>query len=192
VNELILIGGGGHCKSCIDVIEAEGKFQIIGIVDQKEKIGQSVLDYKIIASDEELPNLVKEFNYFHITIGQIGAPKLRMKIYNQLKELEAELPIIISPKAHVSKYSSIGEGSIIMHYAMVNADAKIGINSIINTRALVEHDVIIGNFCHLATGAIVNGNTLVNDFSFIGSGAVTKQGAIIPENSFVKANSLFK
>ena len=24
---IILIGGGGHCKSCIDVVEQEGRFQ---------------------------------------------------------------------------------------------------------------------------------------------------------------------
>ncbi len=30
------MGGGGHCKSCIDVIEQEGKYKIAGIVDAKE------------------------------------------------------------------------------------------------------------------------------------------------------------
>ena len=30
----ILIGGGGHCKSVIDVIEQEAKFEIAGIVDK--------------------------------------------------------------------------------------------------------------------------------------------------------------
>ena len=37
-NNLILIGGGGHCKSCIDVIEQENKFNITGILDVKEKV----------------------------------------------------------------------------------------------------------------------------------------------------------
>ena len=39
MKELILIGGGGgHCRSCIDVIEQEQKFKIAGIIDKKEFI----------------------------------------------------------------------------------------------------------------------------------------------------------
>lgn len=192
MRSIILIGGGGHCKSCIDVIELEGKYRIEGIVDRKEKISQEVLGYKIIASDENLSELAKEYKYFHITIGQIGLPGIRSKIFEQLKSLNVELPVIISPKAHVSKHSVIGEGSIIMHYALINSDAMIGKNCIINTRALIEHDSIVEDYCHIATGAIINGNSKIGKNSFIGSGAVTKQGVIIPENSFVKANSIFR
>ena len=55
----ILIGGGGHCKSCIDVIEQEGKYRIAGIVDLPEKLHQKILGYKIIAIDDDLPRLVE-------------------------------------------------------------------------------------------------------------------------------------
>lgn len=192
MKELFLIGGGGHCKSCIDVIEQEGKFKIIGIIDQKNKIGQKVLGYEIIGSDEDIPKLLKRCNFFHITVGQIGSPDIRMKIYNELKNLNAQFPVIVSPLAHVSKHSQLGEGTIIMHYAMVNADARVGKNCIINSKSLIEHDSVIEDFCHIATGAIVNGGTRVERESFIGSGAVTKQGANIPEKSFIKANSTFK
>ena len=30
--ELVLVGGGGHASACIDVILAEGKFAIRGII----------------------------------------------------------------------------------------------------------------------------------------------------------------
>ena len=49
--KLILIGGGGHCKSCIDVIEQEGRFDIDAIVDVEEKLGQSILVSKIFATE---------------------------------------------------------------------------------------------------------------------------------------------
>ena len=32
MKEIILIGGGGHCKSVIDVIECDGSFKIAGIL----------------------------------------------------------------------------------------------------------------------------------------------------------------
>lgn len=35
--DIILLGAGGHCRSCIDVIEQEGRFRIAGIVDKAEE-----------------------------------------------------------------------------------------------------------------------------------------------------------
>ena len=40
MKKIILIGGGGHALSCIDVIEHEKKFKIIGIIDKKLKKGK--------------------------------------------------------------------------------------------------------------------------------------------------------
>ena len=35
MDELIIIGSGGHALSCIDVIERENKYKIAGIIDNK-------------------------------------------------------------------------------------------------------------------------------------------------------------
>lgn len=182
---IVLIGGGGHCKSCIDVIELEKKYTIAGIVDVEEKLGQSVLDYKIIATDRDLPDLVEEYEYFFITLGQIKSPEKRINIFQELKDLEAKLPVIISPLAHVSKHASIREGTIIMNHALINAGAKIGSNCIINTKALIEHDAIVGDHCHIATGAIVNGGAKIGSGTFFGSNAVCREYTDIAKNSVI-------
>ena len=57
--KIVLIGGGGHCHSVIDVIEQTNKYEIIGIVDIKENIEKKVLDYEIIACDDDLEELLK-------------------------------------------------------------------------------------------------------------------------------------
>jgi sugar O-acyltransferase (sialic acid O-acetyltransferase NeuD family) len=190
--EIILIGGGGHCKSCVDVIEQAGIFQISGIVDVPGKLHQKILGYEIIAADDDLPRLANEYKNFLITIGQIKSRERRIRLYNILKDLGAKLPVIISPLAYVSKHAEIGDGTIIMHHALINAGAKIGENCIINTKALVEHDAIIEDHCHISTGAIVNGGTLIRTGTFLGSNAVTKEYITIKENSFIKANTLVK
>lgn len=190
--KLILVGGGGHCKSCIDVIEAENKLEIAGIIDVEEKIGQEVLGYKIIAGDNDLPQIITSYKYFFITLGQINTANRRIELFHFLKNKLALLPIIISPYAIVSKYASIDEGTIVMHNVLINASAKIGKNCIINSKALVEHDAEIGDHCHIATGAIVNGGVKIGDETFYGSGAVSKQYIIIPKKSFIKANSTVK
>jgi FlaA1/EpsC-like NDP-sugar epimerase len=100
---IILIGGGGHCKSCIDVIEQSGKFQIAGIVDVPEKLHQKILGYEVIATDNDLLRMVKEYENFLITLGQIKSPEKRIRIFQTLKESEAKLPTIISPLAYISR-----------------------------------------------------------------------------------------
>ncbi|MCK4664750.1 MAG: NeuD/PglB/VioB family sugar acetyltransferase [Bacteroidales bacterium] len=190
--KIILVGGGGHCKSCIDVIEKEGRFEIEGIVDLPEKVGSSILEYKIIASDDDLEELSKKYSNFLVTVGQIQSPGLRINLFNKLIQLGVTLPVIKSPFAYISKYSRIDKGTIIMHHVIINASAYIGENCIINSKALIEHDAIVGNHCHISTGAIVNGGVKVGSRTFFGSGAVSKQYIEILEDSFVKANSIVR
>lgn len=184
---LILIGGGGHCRSCIDVIESEGIFSIEAIVDTEENLGKEVLGYAIKYTDKDLPDLKKKYDYALITIGQIKSAKNRVNYYKQLKDLGFELPIIISPRAHLSKHSSVEEGTILLHDVVVNANATIGKNCILNTKSLVEHDVEIGDHCHISTGAIVNGTAKVGPLTFIGSNAVTRESISITEGSIIPA-----
>lgn len=192
MEEILLIGGGGHCKSCIDVIEQEGKYKIAGIIDKKELIGEHVLGYEIIGEDEDLPKLFKKYKYAIVTLGQIETSLIRKKIFNNLKSIGYTLPIIISPLAYVSKHSFIDEGTIVFHNALVNASTKIGKNCIINTKALIEHDATIGDNCHISTASVVNGNVKVESDTFIGSNAVTNQSIKIEANSFIKAGSIRK
>lgn len=188
--QIILVGGGGHCISCIDVIEQEGKFQIAGIVDTN-KIGDQVVGYPVLGGDDDLPGLRKNYEYALVTIGQIKTPIARIKLYEQLALLGFNLPIIISPRAYVSKYAVIRDGSIVMHDALINAQAAIGNNCIINTKALIEHDSKIGSHCHISTGAIINGGVIVGHGTFVGSNAVVRESAQINENFFVRSCSLF-
>lgn len=182
---IILIGGGGHCKSCIDVIEQVETFHIAGIVDVPEKLHQKILDYEIIATDDNLPDLVKECENFLITLGQIKSPDKRTRLFEKVKELGGRLPIIVSPLAYVSRHAGIEEGTIVMHYALVNAGAKIGRNCIINTKALIEHDAVIEDHCHIATDAVINGGVRVGTMTFFGSNSVSKEYIEIGENSVI-------
>lgn len=181
---LILIGGGGHCKACIDVIEQEGAYTIAGILDKAELVGTQVLNCPIIGTDEEIIKLAKN-HYFLITMGQIKSPATRLAIYGKLKKAGAKIATIISPRAYLSVHARIGEGSIIMHGATVNAGATIGNNCIINSHALIEHDAVIHDHCHIATGAIINGGVDVKEQTFIGSRVMTKEYITIGAKSFV-------
>lgn len=188
--KIVLIGGGGHCHSVIDVIEQENKYEIIGIVDTKENVGKKVLDYEIIGCDDDLETIFLSCKNALITVGQIKTSDLRIKLFEKLKNIGFNLPIIVSSLAYVSKHSSIEEGTVIMHHALVNANVKIGKNCIINSKALIEHDCIIGNNCHISTASVINGGVIVKDNTFFGSNATSKQ--VIEIAGFIKAGSLAK
>ena len=192
IKNLILIGWGGHCNSCIDVIETQNKYKIKGIVERNKKINVISKNYPTLGYDKDLPEISKKNKYFFITIGQIKNHKKRRLYYNKLKNLDLFLPIIISPYSYVSKHTNIGEGTIVMHLAMVNINAKIGFNCIINSQALLEHDVVVGNHCHISTGAKLNGSVTIGDNVFIGSGAIIHQGVNIKSNSIIPAGKIVK
>jgi sugar O-acyltransferase (sialic acid O-acetyltransferase NeuD family) len=189
--KLILIGGGGHCKSCIDVIEQENKFIIAGIVDIKKSISD-LLRYPWLGHDDDLAKLRLHYDYALITIGQIKTPAIRIRLFDYIKSLGFKLPVIISPRAYVSKHAKLGSGTVVMHDVLINAGAIVGDNCIINTKSLIEHDAVIENNCHISTGAIINGGVIVKQGSFVGSNAVTKESVKTHENDFIKAGSLFK
>ena len=185
--QLILIGAGGHTRSCIDVIEEQGYFQIAGLVGLPEQKSAQHADYgyALVGDDGDLFNLAKIYQYALITVGQMQNSEHRIRLYQQAAQLGFQFPTIIAPSAHVSSRSSLGAGTIIMHGAIVNAGATIGNNCIINSRALIEHDARVEDHCHISTGAILNGNVAVGAGSFIGSGSVIKQGIAIGRDCLV-------
>ncbi|MFA6761004.1 MAG: acetyltransferase [Sulfuricurvum sp.] len=188
--KILLIGGGGHCKSVIDVIEQENRYEIVGIVDTKENIGKKVLGYEIVACDDDLARLFETCKNAIITVGHIRSNTTRVRLFEGLKSIGFELPSIISPLAYVSKHSSIGEGTVVMHHALINANAKIGKNCIINSKALIEHDCIVEDNCHISTASVLNGGVIVRENTFFGSNATSKEQSII--DKFVKAGSMVK
>lgn len=188
---IILIGAGGHCHSVIDVILMENKYEIAAIVDTPENMGKKVLNYKVSYGDEDLKDLIKQYGNVHITIGQIKSPDLRIKMFELVKSYGAILPIIQSPRAYVSEFSEIGEGSIVMHDVIVNANAKVGVNCILNTKSLIEHDAKIGDFCHISTAAVINGGSIIKEKSFIGSNSVVRDNISVPSKSVVRAGDFY-
>ena len=179
---LILIGGGGHCKSVIEAAESAG-YNILGVLDMPEEVGKEILSTKVIGTDDDIPQYVDKAE-FVITVGFIKNPATRIRLYNKVKEAGGKLATIIASTAYVSQYATIGEGTVVMHHAFINAGAKVGNN--------VEHDAVIGDQCHISTGTMVNGDCKVGTNCFIGSQSVLANGIIVGDDIIVGAGSLVR
>lgn len=185
---LILIGGGGHCKSIIEASESIGR-EIMGILDLPEYLGSNCLGYKIIGNDDDIPKYVDDYEFI-VTLGFIKNPMPRIRLHRLVEKSGGRFATIIASTAHVSKHAEIGDGSVILHHATINAGAKIGHSCIINTAANIEHDVTVGDFCHISTGAMVNGDCKIGKSCFIGSGAVVNNGISIADECIVGSGSV--
>lgn len=187
---LILVGGGGHCKSVMEAAESAG-YSILGVLDMPENVGKSVLSTKVIGTDDDIPAYVDKAE-FVITVGFIKNPSTRIKIYNKIKEAGGKLATVVASTAYVSKYATLGEGSVVLHHAFVNADAKVGCNVILNTATNIEHDAVIGNHCHISTGTMVNGECRVGERCFIGSQSVLANCITVGDDIIVSAGSVVR
>lgn len=191
---ILLIGGGGHTQSCIEAILSTTDSDVAGIVDPAYQTDapQDVFGFPILGRDEDLPTLRQRFDYALVTVGQIKTVAPRIRLYEQLKQLEFTLPAIIASSAIVSRFAKIGEGSVIMHQSVVDAGVTVGDNCIINLGALVGHGSIIGDHTHVSLHAVVCGEVKIGRCCFIGANATVVNGCHVPDYTFIKSADIFK
>ena len=181
--KIILIGGGGHCKSVIDILH-NSDFEIVGILDLPNKTEKTICNHPILGTDELISEYASRCKFL-ITIGQIKNPLPRKRLYDLVIAKGGTLASIVSKDSYVSGFAHIGDGSIVMNQAFVNSEAIIGKNCIINTKSLIEHETIIGDHTHISTGVIVNGNCIIGKNCFIGSGSILSNNIQIPDNTII-------
>lgn len=189
MEDVVLVGFGGHAKSVADCIEREGKYHIVGYTDMQEADSQ----YSYLGTDDELQAiLVGGVKNAAIGIGYMGKGAVRQHLYAKLKQIGFYLPVITDPSAIVSSTAVVGEGSFIGKCAVINAEASIGKMAIINTKALVEHECVVGDFTHVAVGAVLCGQVKVGEGAFIGANATVIQCRQIESNAIVPAGATIR
>lgn len=174
MRKLLLIGGGGHCKSVLDCVLTTGLYDDIGIIDKNPRA--SALGFSVIGSDDDLPRL-RECGWTDafITVGSIGNTDTRHRLYRILSEIGFTIPSIIDPTSVIAHDATICEGVFIGKRAVVNTNSKIGYCAIVNTAAILEHDCVIGDFTHISPGSVLCGQVTVGNGTHIGAGATVRQ-----------------
>jgi sugar O-acyltransferase (sialic acid O-acetyltransferase NeuD family) len=180
---LLIIGAGGHGKVVAEAAELDGRFENIMFLDDRIDAVR-VLGHVIIGKLQEYEKFAKQYEY---AIVCIGVNEKRVEITQKLLKAGYKVPVIIHPKASVSKYSDIGDGSVILAGAVVNTNANIGMACIININSSVDHESIIGDGVHICSGAVVRSGCRVGELSCIGAGAVVNSGIILKEKSMVQS-----
>ncbi len=186
---LLLLGGGGHCRSVLDCALSIGKYDKIGIVVNDDS--KSAFGIPVVGSDNDLPSLLMEgWTDAFITVGSIGSTKIRRKLYELIKKLGFTVPVIADPSAVIAHGVEMGNGVFVGKNAIINTGCIVEHCSIINTGAIIEHDCQIGVFSHISPGAILCGQVIVGQDSHIGAGSTIRQGIFIGSNVLIGAGSV--
>jgi sugar O-acyltransferase (sialic acid O-acetyltransferase NeuD family) len=189
--KILLIGGGGHCKSVLDSLIERNEYVEIGIVDKTENIGKSLFEIPYIGCDDDLQTLFDGgYKYAFVTVGSIGNSSIRQKLFHQLCNIGYEIPTIVDVSAQVSKHATIGPGVFIGKLCIVNAGALIHKGAIINSGSIIEHDSQVGAYAHIASGAVLGGEVVIGDGTHIGANATIRQQIHVGKNSIVGMGSV--
>ena len=177
LDEIILLGGGGHAKVLIDLINISGQFEISGILDTQLEMGTKVLNVPVLGDGDLLPGLYsKGIKNACIAIGSVRDNTRRRKLFDKVKQIGFLVPCLLHPQAIiVSKNVHFSEGVQIMAGVNIQTDSHFKENTIINTGAIIEHDCSIGSHVHICPGAVISGGCTVGDGTFIGAGVTVMQ-----------------
>ena len=187
--KILLLGGGGHCRSVLDCLMSLENDYEIGIIDYDKSA--SALGVDVIGTDDDLPRLLQEgWSEAFITVGSVGRTTLRRKLFSLVREYGFCIPSIIDPTAIIARGTTIGEGAFVGKRAVINTGSVIGECAIINTGAIIEHDCQIDDFAHVSPGVTLCGQVIVGKDSHIGAGSVVRQGISIGTNTIVGAGSV--
>ncbi|MFQ7156078.1 MAG: acetyltransferase [Merdimonas faecis] len=162
--KVVIIGASGHGKVVADIVIQSGD-QVVGFLDDNPNLGKDFIGFPVLGKIDQFHNY--EEYWFVVAIGNA---LIREKIVTQLYGIRWYTAI--HPAATVSDIGVfIGEGTVIMANAVINAGSFIGKHCIINTGAVVEHDNRIEDFVHVSVGVKLAGTVHIGKRTWIGIGA---------------------
>lgn len=178
--QVIVIGGGGHGKAVIDCIECAGD-TVVGVLDDVLEVGAMILNVPVLGKVETW----QKYDQYRFIIA-VGNNIIRKRLAEKIR---ADWYTAIHPTAVISRYASVGNGSVVLPRAVINAGAVIGNHCIINTSAVAEHDNRIGDYVHISPNAALAGTVTVGECTHIGIGASVKNNVAICENCMIGAGT---
>lgn len=184
---LMIIGAGGHGKVVADIASALGMWDTLAFVDDKFPEIRHVLEWPVLGDTRDFPRFRRDFSDIFVAVGD---NLLRQRITDRVEQEGFRLPVLVHPRAAVSRFATLGPGSVVINQAAVNASAMIGRGSIINTGATVGHDCVLGDFVHIAPGASLAGEAVIGERSWIGMGSAVIERVRVGSGVIVGAGAV--
>jgi len=189
--DIIILGRGGHAKVVIDIIEAAGLYNIIGITDVSINEDNNYRGYPILGDDDVLSVYFKKgVKNVAIGLGGYRNNNNRKEVFNKVKIMGFNIPVLIHPSAIISNSAVLCEGSVIFSGVNINTDVRIGKNNIIATGANIDHETSLGDHVLISAGVTIGGNVEIGNEVLCALGSNVISGVRINVNIVVGAGAV--
>jgi len=205
---LVLFGGGGHGKTLIELVQAAGKYQVAGIIDDGIPAGSAVLGVPVWGGAGLLPDLFARGYRLAVNgVGAINHYEVRLRVFEALAQAGFVCPAVVHPSAWIEASAVLAEGVQVLANSYVSSEAHVGFGTVINAGVVVSHDCMLGQVVNLSPGAMLAGGVSVEDYAQIGMAATinlnirigrcTRIGngatvkADVPPNTVVRAGTIW-
>jgi sugar O-acyltransferase (sialic acid O-acetyltransferase NeuD family) len=185
---LIVVGGGGFAREVIWIADClDSEWRVIGILDSDYRNMESpVCGVEVLGDDGKCADFPDAWYVI-----AVGSPRARRKIQESLVSRGvSKFATLIHPAAKLSRYVSVGEGSIVTANVIATTQVSVGAYCILNLAVTVGHDSSIGGFCTIAPGTNISGNVQLGESVEVGSGVTIVPGISVARGCFIAAGSV--
>lgn len=187
---MIIAGAGGLAAQLFDDLVAINAQDVIFWSEVPTKYHFIQERFPIIKSDKEITDYFNTVSKsFLLCISSIENRKI---LSEKFKNLGGKSTSFISPNSIISKYITVGNGSLIMSRVEIEAGVIIGEQCLINKTANVGHGCVIGSNCEVAPGVILTGEVELGDNTYVGARAIILPKVKIGKNVVIAAGSVVK
>jgi sugar O-acyltransferase (sialic acid O-acetyltransferase NeuD family) len=191
MEDIILLGSGGHAKVVVDILKKMNKYRIIGVTSVSMEAGSLFMGYPVIGDDSVLTTYKeKGITLVAMGLGGYRNNEARGKLYGFVKELGLNFVSVIHPSAVISDSSLLGEGVAIFPGVVLNTEVKVGNNVIIATGSTIDHETIIEDHVLISAGVTVGAYSHIKESALLALGSKIISGVTIGQNSLVAAGAV--
>jgi sugar O-acyltransferase (sialic acid O-acetyltransferase NeuD family) len=185
---IIVIGGGGHARTLIDILDGQ---TITGITELNQLDHQaSIKGIPVIGDDQVILRFKSTDVSLANGIGTTTTTSKRKQQFDWFKARGYSFIQVIHSSSIVAKDAALAEGVQLLAGSIIQPGCVIGLNTLVNTRASVDHDCKVGDHVHLAPGVILCGDVTVGDSTLIGAGSTILPGLRIGSHCLIGAGSV--
>ncbi len=192
-DDLVIVGGGGHGREVLDVIEAvvagvaATGLRVLGVLDDghPDLLRLAARGLRVLGGVDHLATL--EEVGFGLGIGSATA---RRALGERLAPLGRPSPALRHPAATVGSLVVRDAGSVLAAGARLTTNVVVGAHAYVGPNATVGHDCLLAPYATLYPGAVVSGNVTVGEAATVGAGATVRQGVHLGDGCFVGAGAV--
>lgn len=190
-SRVLVVGGAGQGRQAIDVLEAAGEHEVIGVLDRALPHGQDVAGYPVLGSDDEVARIAGEHGATGVLVA-IGDNFRRHAASTAIAAACPSLELVsaVHPAAVVARSAALGPGAIAMAGVVISNHCVVGPGALLGTNASIDHDCMLDDFVSLAPGAVTGGDVRVGACSALGVGANVIHGVTIGAHTVVGAGAV--